>query len=144
MQACGKESVMLMLPKAAEPLLCRFSIAFTRPTFQRAVVLFVGFVLTAGRRTVTRTLWTARTICSGHFSDYHRVFSRARWSLWPLGKVLAASVLEWVPEDRPLECSVDDHAAQHRGKKVYGKARHRDGCRSSHTHQVWLWGHCWV
>jgi hypothetical protein len=135
---------MLSLPKAAEPLLSRFSIAFTRPTFQRAMVLFVGFVLTLGRRTVTRTLWTARCLSRGHFSDYHRVFCRARWSLWPLGKVLAAMVLELVPADQPVICPVDDTSIQHRGKTVYGKGRHRDGCHSTRTHTRWIWGHCWV
>lgn len=135
---------MLMLPKAAEPLLSRFSIAFTKPTFQRAMVLLVGFALTPGRQTVTRALCTTRCLCRGHFSDYHRVFCRARWSLWPLGKVLAAIVLEWVPADQPVICPVDDTVTQHRGKKVYGKGRHRDPCRSTRTHNVWIWGHCWV
>ena len=83
---------MLSLPKVAEPLLSRFSIAFTKPTFQRAMVLFVGFVLTVGRHTVTRTLATVCTLTSGHFGSYHRVFARARWSLWPLARVLAAVV----------------------------------------------------
>jgi hypothetical protein len=135
---------MLSLPKAAEPLLSRFSIAFTKPTFQRALVLFVGCVLTLGRHTVTRTLWTARALCRGHFSDYHRVFCRARWSLWPLGKVLAALVLERVADGEPVVCAVDDTVTQHRGKKVYGKGRHRDPCRSTRTHNVWIFGHCWV
>ena len=135
---------MLSLPTAAEPLLRRFSIAFTKPTFQRALLLFVGFVLTPGRRTVTRALWGARGLWRGHFSDYHRVFCRARWSLWPLGRVLAAAVLELVPADQPAVCPVDDTCAQHRGKKVYGKGRHRDNCRSTRTHKVWVWGHCWV
>jgi len=112
------------------------------------MALLVGFMLTVGRHTVTRALWTARAICCGdgrgHFSDYHRVFCRARWSLWPLGKVLAAAVLELVPPDRPVVCPVDDTAMQHRGKRVYGKGRHRDPCRSTRTHNVWIWGHCWV
>jgi hypothetical protein len=140
-------SSSLSLPKSAEPLLSRFSIAFTRPTFQRAMLLLVGSVLTPGRRTVTRTLWTVRTLylgLGGHFSDYHRVFSRARWSPWPLGRVLAAAVLELVPADQPVVCPVDDTAAQHRGKHVYGKGRHRDACRSTRTFKAWLWGHCWV
>jgi hypothetical protein len=55
----------LSLPHAAEPLLSAFSIAFTRPTFQRAMVLLVGLILTVGRRTVTRTLWTARPLAVG-------------------------------------------------------------------------------
>ncbi len=33
--------------------------------------------------------------------------------------------------------------AQHRGKHVYGKGRHRDAVRSSHSHTVWKWGHKW-
>lgn len=135
---------LLSLPEAVEPLLARFSIAFTRPTFQRALVLFVGFVLTVGRRTVTRALRTTRSLTCGHFCDYHRVFSRARWSLWPLGKALAAVVLELVPAQEPVTCPVDDTVTQHRGKTVYGKGRHRDPCRSTRTHNVWVWGHCWV
>jgi hypothetical protein len=135
---------MLSLPKVAEPLLRKFSIAFTKPTFQRALLLFVAFVLTPGRHTVTRALETARALCRGHFSDYHRVFCRARWSPWPLGKVLAAMVLELVPAEEPAVCPLDDTCTQHRGKKVYGKGRHRDPCRSTRAHNVWIWGHCWV
>lgn len=136
----------LTLPKAAEPLLSGFSIAFTRPTFQRAMVLLVGFVLTAGRRTVTRTLWTTRALWkgTGHFSNFHRVFSRARWSLWPLGHVLAAAALELVPDDQPVVIAVDDTTVQHRGKRVYGKGRHRDACRSTRSFKAWVWGHRWV
>jgi DDE superfamily endonuclease len=136
---------MLSLPKAAEPLLSRFSIAFTKPTFQRAIVLFVGFVLTVGRRTVTRTLSTVPGLTGGHFGDYHRVFSRARWSLWKLAEVLAAAVvLGLVPPDQPVVCTVDDTVTQRRGKRVYGKGRHRDPLRSTRTHNVWIWGHQWV
>ena len=138
-------TMTIALPKAAEPLLARLSIAFTRPTFQRAVALLVGCVLAAGRRTVTRALWTARAVApAGHHADYHRVLSRARWSMWPLGRVLAAAAVELVPEGQAVVCTVDDTAAQHRGKRVYGKGRHRDPCRSTRSHKVWLWGHSWV
>lgn len=135
---------MLSLPKAAEPLVSRFSIAFTRPTFQRIICLCVGFILTRGRRTITQTLGTMHAVTTGHFSDFHRVFSRAPWSLWPLGKTLAAAVLELLPADAPVICDVDDTATQHRGTHVYAKGRHRDNNRSTSTHKVWLWGHRWV
>ena len=102
---------MLSLPKVAGPLLRGFSIAFTKPTFQRALLLFVAFVLTPGRHTVTRALATTRALCRGHFSGYHRVLSRARWSPWPLGRVLAAAVLELVPAGQPVVCPVDDTCA---------------------------------
>jgi hypothetical protein len=139
-------SPVVVLPRAAEPLLSRFSIAFTPRTFQRVLLLFVGSVLALGRHTVTRALWSARTLAagSGHFTDYHRVFSRARWSLWPLGKALAAMVLELVPEGESVVCPVDDTTPQHKGKHVYGKGRHRDNCRSTRSHTVWVFGHKWV
>src|SRR5215207_6327931 len=103
-------SPVVVLPRAAEPLLGRFGIAFTPRTFQRVVLLFVGSVLALGRHTITRALWTVRTLAAGagHFTDYHRVFSRARWSPWPLGRVLAAMVLDLVPADEPAVCPVDD------------------------------------
>src|SRR3972149_3955930 len=64
------------------------------------MTLLIGAILTMGRRTVTGVLWTARSIAPGHFSSYHRVFSRASWSLWPLGKVLAIAVLRLIPQDQ--------------------------------------------
>lgn len=132
------------LPGAVEPLVSGFSIAFTGRTFQRAVALFVGFVLAAGRHTVTAALRAAGPLAGGHHAGYHRFFSRAKWSLWPAGKVLAGLVLDLVPPGEPVVCPVDDTAAQHRGPNVYGKGRHRDACRSTRTHTVWLWGHKWV
>lgn len=135
---------MLALPRAAEPLVSSLCVAFSEPIFQRAIVLMIGAVLTMGRRTVTGILWTVRSIADGHFSSYHRVFSRASWSLWPLGKVLATAVLAQIPEDQPVPVAGDDTVAQHRGPKVYGKAKHRDGVRSSHSMTVWKWGHKWV
>ena len=41
----GKESDMIAAPKAVEPLVAALSIAFTRQTFQRVVVLVLGAIL---------------------------------------------------------------------------------------------------
>jgi hypothetical protein len=135
---------MLSLPKAAEPLFNRFSVAFSQPTFHRFVLLSVGAILAMGRRTTTAILSTVRTAAEGHPSSYHRVFSRSPWSPFKLGKVLAAAVLELIPADQRVILSVDDTVAQHKGKHVYGKGCHRDGVRSTQTHVVWKWGHKWV
>ena len=91
---------MLLLPSAAEPLIMSFSIAFTEPTFQRMFAFF-GAILTRGRHTVTAVLRTLGQWAPGHHTAYHRVFSRAVWSPWPLGKILAAAILRWIPEDEP-------------------------------------------
>ena len=131
---------MLPLPQVAEPLLMSLSIPFTEPTFNRIMVLLVGSVLAKGRRTVTSILWIMGKQAPGHMTDYHRVFSRAPWALLPLGKILVAAVMEWLP-DGPIVVAMDDTTAQHKGKKVYGKGCHHDAVRSSHSHVGHRWGH---
>jgi hypothetical protein len=135
---------MFPLPAAAEPLLASLAFVFTQPTFQRVLVLVVGAILAPGRRTLTNILWTIRTLTQGHYSSYHRVLSRAAWSLRPVGKTLAHLVLELIPPEEPVVLAVDDTNPQHKGPQVYGKGRHHDACRSTHSHVVWVWGHKWV
>ncbi|NIU59786.1 MAG: transposase [Phycisphaerae bacterium] len=140
----GKEPIMLTIPSAAEQLFLQFSITFTQPTFQRILPLAIGAILTMGQRTVTGILWTMRGLIKGHPSTYHRVFSRAVWSLWPLGRILATAILGFIPHDEPVLVPMDDTTAQHRGKHVYGKGCYHDAVRSAHKHVVFRWGHRWV
>jgi hypothetical protein len=72
---------MLSLPSAARPLVMSCSVAFTKPTFRRVFLLTVGAILTMGDRTVTGVLRVLRGVVPGHASTYHRVCSRASWSL---------------------------------------------------------------
>jgi hypothetical protein len=138
------ESDMIRMPKAAQPLVSRFSVAFTAPTFQRFLVLTLGAILSLRQHTVTGMLRAAGPLAEGHWSDFHRVLCRRVWSCWTLGKALAAMVLELIPADQPVICPVDDTTLQHKGKRVFGKGRHHDACRSTHKHMVWVWGHKWV
>lgn len=135
---------MLAFAPAAEPLVKAFAPAFTRPTYGRFVLLLVGAIVTGGRRTVSRILWTVRSLLGGHPSSYHRFFSAARWSLWPLGRVLAEAVIAVVPPEQTILVAGDDTVAGHSGKRVYGRGCHRDAVRSSHRHTVTKWGHRWV
>lgn len=135
---------MLSIPSAANDLLMSFSVAFTDPTFRRVLVLVTGAILTVGNRTVTGMLRTVQGVASGDASTYHRVFSRASWSLWPLAKILARAVLSQIPPADPVPIPIDDTTAQHRGKCVYGKGCHHDAVRSARKHIVFRWGHRWV
>jgi hypothetical protein len=135
---------MLTIPSVAQSLFMSFSTGFTRPTFERIVPLAIGAILAMGRRTVTAILWTMRDLVTGHPSTYHRVLSRAVWSLWPVGKVVAGAILHQIPVDEPVLVPMDDTTAQHRGKRVYGKGCHHDAVRSAHNHVVFRWGHRWV
>ena len=44
----------------------------------------------------------------------------------------------------PIRVCGDETVDGHRGKKVYGKARHRDAVRSTHSHTVYRYGHKWI
>lgn len=135
---------MFSIPKAAEPLIREFEGAFTRPTFRRFVILLLAGILTTGRRTVSNLLRTVSALAPGHPSSYHRVLSKRRWSSWGLARALAGSILRhWVPEG-PVPLCGDETVDGHRGKKVYGKACHRDAVRSSHSFTAYRWGHKWV
>jgi hypothetical protein len=135
---------MRSIPRAAEPLLQELAGAFTRPTFQRFTVLLFAAILTTGRRTVINLLRTVQALAPGHRSSYHRVFSRRRWWHWRLARGLTGFILtHFVPEGPVLICG-DDTVDEHRGKKVYGKACHRDAVRSTHSFTAYRWGHKWV
>jgi len=139
---------MFVLPPAAEPLIRSFAGALTRPSFARFSLLLVGAIVTFGRRTVSRILWTLgpAAATAGHPSSFHRFFSHARWRLWPLGQILAGAVLALLPPDAVVQLAVDDTVFAHRGKTVYGKGCHRDAVRSPHDPDrvVKKWGHKWV
>ena len=120
---------MCSIPRAAEPLIQEFAVAFTRPTLARFVVLLPAAIPATGRRTVTNLLPTVSAPAPGHPSSYHRVFSKRRWSSWRLARALAGFILRrWVPQG-PVRLCGDDTVDGHRGKKVYGKACHRDAVR---------------
>lgn len=126
------------------PILALFAPAFSEPTFARAQLLAVAAILTTGRRTVSNLLRTLGHLASGAPSSYHRVLCGARWSGLRLAALLSRFLVFrfWPAGVVPLVG--DDTVSSHPGKKVYGKARHRDPVRSSHRYTAWRWGHKWV
>jgi hypothetical protein len=134
----------MILQTEAQPLLAALAPVFTTPTFDRFVTLFGSAILCTGRRTVANLLRTARPLCEGHRTTYQRVLSSAEWSAVQLACRLARLVLALVPIDQPVILAGEDTVDGHPGRKVYGKARHRDPVRSSHGHTAWRYGHKWV
>jgi hypothetical protein len=134
----------MILPPEAAPLLAALTPAFTEPTARRFVTLLVGALLTTGRRAVANLLRTLGPLAPGHCTSYQRVFSRAPWSTAAVGCALARVLLDHLLPDGPVVLVGDDTVDGHPGKHVYGKARHRDPVRSTHSHTVWRYGHKWV
>lgn len=128
----------------ALPVFAELAPAFTRPTFQRAQLLVVAAVLTTGRRTIANLLRTLGSLVPGQASTYHRVLSQARWSGLQLAALLMRLLLRHFGGRGRLRLVGDDTVDEHRGKKVYGKARHRDAVRSSHSYTAFRYGHKWV
>jgi hypothetical protein len=134
----------MILPAEALPLLHALAPAFTRPTFERFVLLMAAAILTTGRRTVANLLRTVSSLPSGHVTTYQRVFSSASWSAMRLACCLCRYVVLLLPPDKPILLAGDDTVDGHPGRRVYGKARHRDPVRSTHSHTAWRYGHKWV
>lgn len=134
----------MILPPEAHALVQVLALHFTCPTYQRLSTLLVGALLTTGRRTVANLLRTLRHLAPGHRTDYPRVLSRAPWSGLALGCALVRFLLGHVVPDGPVMPVGDDTVDGHPGKSVYGKARHRDAVRSSHSYTAWRYGHKWV
>ena len=135
---------MLLIPSFARPVLDQFTPVFFQPTYQRFLVLLVAAILTTGRRTVSNLLRTVPGLAPGDPSSYHRVFSKRRWSSFPLARLLTKFILDrYVPEG-PIFLAGDDTVDEHRGAKVHGKSCHRDPVRSTHSFTAYRWGHKWV
>src|SRR5439155_17470195 len=112
--------------------------------FRRFVTLLAAALLTTGRRTVANLLRAVRPLAHGHRTSYQRVLSRARWSALPLACLLTRFLIRTLLPAGTLYLVGDDTVDGHKGKHVYGKARHRDPVRSTKSHTVWRYGHKWV
>jgi hypothetical protein len=135
---------MASIANDALPLLPLFAPVFNPATFQRVQLLVVAAILTTGRRTISNLLRTAGALATGAPSSYHRVVSAAKWSGLRLAALLARFLLRHCWPAGRVRLVGDDTVDEHRGKTVYGKARHRDPVRSSHSYTAYRWGHKWV
>jgi hypothetical protein len=90
---------MFRIPAVAKPLVEAVAQAsvFSQPTLERFLVLLCGLIVTMGRRIVSRTLLTMRPMLRGHWSNYHRFFSHAQFSMCSLAWVLICEVVKLLP-----------------------------------------------
>jgi hypothetical protein len=132
------------LPRPARALVDTLGPAFTQATALRVALLLPAALLTVGQHTVANLLRTLGALVPGDPSSYRRVFSQRRWSSWRLARLLTGWVVEHLLPDGPIFLAGDDTVEEHRGKNVYGKGRHRDPVRSTHSYTAFRWGHKWV
>jgi hypothetical protein len=140
---------MFRVPAAAEPLVSAIRDAFTEPTWRRFCVLMCGWIVTMGRRTVSHTLvpiaiapLTKRQ--RGHWTDYHRLLSSAKFSMLILASTLLRQVVALLPANAVIELVADDTVDGKEGDQVWAKGAHRDSTRSSRSKTAIKFGHCWL
>lgn len=137
---------MFPIPAAAEPLVhaIRTADVFTTPTFGRFLQLMMGLIVTMGRRTVSRALVLIQPQIDGHWSNYHRLYSSAKYSLWTLAAVLVRQVVALLPKGAVIELVADDTVDGKDGDQVWAKSAHRDAARSSRSRTAIKFGHKWL
>lgn len=113
----------------------------TAPTFDSLLTIVTGWVF-AGRRTVTRMILAAGSSADKHFSSYHRVFSKARWSLDAVGLAVFDLLRPFL--GNVVLLALDDTLARKRGLKMFGCGMHHDALLSSRGKAITNWGHSWV
>jgi hypothetical protein len=135
---------MLPVPPILRSWLAPFAGFFTRPTWERALVLVAGTVLAPGRRTVTAALSVLGRRGEPDFARFHAVLSRAQWSgLAPARALLRALVAVFVP-DGPVVVGIDETIERRWGPRIAARGIYRDPVRSSKGHFVKASGLRWV
>jgi hypothetical protein len=137
---------MFSVSPAAEPLVAAMRQAgvFSRPTLSRFIALMTGLIVSMGRRTVSHALVAIQRISQGHWSNYHRLYSSAKYSLWSLAAVLVRQVVALLPADAVIELVADDTVDGKQGDHVWAASAHRDPTRSSRAHRAIRYGHKWL
>lgn len=119
--------------------------AFTRRSFEKCRQLWLGWLLTLGRRTVTGAIVASGQAGRRHHAGWHRFFSMASWSADELGRLVLQQILaHFVEEGEPVVVSLDDTLAPKKGPRVWGIGNHLDAVRSSRGTKVFCFGHVWV
>jgi len=104
-----------------------------------------GWILSVRHRYVTDLIISSDSVGNGHFSDYHRFFSHAKWDIDNLWKHLARLLIDrCVGPDAVIILAGDDTLCRKSGLGLFGAGMHHDPLISSRAKKLVSWGHDWV
>jgi len=107
--------------------------------------LLVGAILAPGKRTVTAILRVMGRSDDPHFTNFHRVLNRAKWSTLQGSRILLGLlVAAFVPAGHPIIVGADDTVERRRGQQIRKVGCYRDAVRSSQSHTILCFGLKWV
>src|SRR6266702_3884959 len=135
----------MSLPNPIIAVLAYFEPLFTAPTWKKVVTLLVGTLLARGRRTVTAALRQMGQQMDPHFSGFHQVLNRARWSPLAVSRRLnQVLVSTFVQAGGTVEIVMDETLERRWGRKISKRGHWRDSLRSSKERSVSTSGLRWV
>jgi len=126
-------------------LLEPFRPLFTARTWKKMLTLLRGTLLARGRRTVTTALWYTGHQQDPHFSNFHHVLNRARWSPLQASQHLLKLLLETFGHaGATLDIVIDETLERRWGAKIRKRGHYRDSALSSHKRSVSSPGLRWI
>lgn len=132
------------LPARFAALIITFAPLFVQRSWLHAQVLLIGAILAPGRRTVASVLRITGHARDSHFTNYHRVLSRAPWSARDGSRILLGHLIRAFAPRGPVIVGLDDTVERRWGPKIATRGIYRDPVRSSHSHFVKTSGLRWM
>jgi hypothetical protein len=118
---------------------------FTAPTWKKMLTLLRGTLLARGRRTVTAALWQTGHDQDPHFSAFHQVLNRARWSPLEASRQLLTLIVDtFVQPGGTLDIVIDETLERRWGAKIRKRGHYRDSALSSRQRSVSSPGLRWI
>jgi len=124
--------------------------AFTAPSFQTHVEVFLGWVMCLGKRTeytVFETIVSDTPVSRKKrhpFDRFYNFFSRSAWTVQELAREVATTIVVRLNPRGVLYLVVDDTLLHKRGKFVYGLGWFRDAVASTAKRVATASGNHWV
>jgi DDE superfamily endonuclease len=126
-------------------VLCEFESAFSQPTWSKMQMLLIGTLLARGRWTVTAALRQMGWHEASHFSLYHHVRNRGRWSALALSRrVVWLLVRTFVAVGGARTFVIDETLERRWGRCIHKRGHDRDPLASSTQCSVATSGLRWI
>jgi hypothetical protein len=141
---------MWSMIESFQSIVDELSAAFTRPSFNTACRLLVGWVMCLGKHTLGRVAQSAQPQTPPDHSQrhgldgYYNYFARSAWTVAGLAYHVAVLIITRLQLCGRLTLLVDDTLAHKRGKSVWGMGWWRDAVASTKKRVATASGHNWV
>jgi len=135
----------MALPEAILAVVVPFRPLLSAPTWRKRRTLLIGTLLAHGRRTVCSALRLSAEVDNAHWSAYHQVLTRARWSPLAASRCLLRLIVDRVlAPDAVIEIAIDETLERRWGPQIHKRGHSRDRALSSQKRSVSSPGLRWI